>query len=99
MSAELSGFSPARYENVLVRAGQTATLQISLKVGGLTEQVQVTAESPTVDVTTAQTGQDITLQLTEALPPAAPIRATCSWSPACCRTIPRRPGIPRPSRA
>src|SRR5215216_956017 len=49
VSTELSGFRPTRNENVLVRSGQTVSLKISLAVGGITEQVQVTVESPIVD--------------------------------------------------
>ena len=64
LAIELTGFRPARNENVLVRSGQTATVRVPLAVGGVTEQVQVTAESPNVDSRSATTGQDITLQLT-----------------------------------
>ena len=65
VTTEIAGFRPARNENVLVRSGQTVTLRVGLAVGGVTEQVQVTAEPPIVDTRTATTGQDITLQLTE----------------------------------
>ena len=56
VTAQLAGFVSARNENVLVRTGQNALVQIALKVGGVTEQVQVTAETPTVDVRNATTG-------------------------------------------
>ena len=39
-----------------------------LAVAGLTEVVEVSAASPVVDVKSATSGQDITLQLTESLP-------------------------------
>lgn len=64
----LSGFADQVRENVLVRSGQTASLQVTLQIAGLTEAVQVTAASPIVDVRSATAGQDITLQLTESLP-------------------------------
>ena len=65
---ELTGFQTTRNENVLVRSGQTASLRVSLAVGGLSETVQVVSETPVVDVKSATTGADITLQFTEALP-------------------------------
>ncbi len=65
---ELSGFQTTRNENVLVRSGQTASLRVSLSVGGVTETVQVVSESPIVDVKSAVTGTDITLRMTESLP-------------------------------
>ena len=79
---------------MLVRSGQTATVQIALKVGGVTEQVQVTADSPTVDVTTAQTGQDITLQLTESLPTGRSYQSYLQLVPGVLPDDPQTAGNP-----
>ena len=68
VTVELSGFQQQRREKILVRSGQTTGLRVSLPLAGVTEQITVTAESPIVDVKSATTGQDITLQLTESLP-------------------------------
>lgn len=68
VTSTLEGFSGARNENVLVRAGQTTSLNVTLSLGAVEEELIVTAESPIVDVTSAVTGQDITLELTESLP-------------------------------
>ena len=57
VTIELSGFRPARNENVLVRSGQMATVRVPLAVGGMTEQVQVTAESPIVDARARRQGR------------------------------------------
>jgi hypothetical protein len=65
---ELQGFQTQTINNVLVRSGQTATIDLTLAVAGLTEAVTVTASAPVVDVTNATTGQDVTLELTERLP-------------------------------
>src|SRR5690606_483404 len=66
--ASLQGFQDFRQENVLVRSGQTVTLQVTLPLAGVTEANTVSAESPLIDVTSATTGADLTLQLTESLP-------------------------------
>ncbi len=66
----LDGFNGSRNENVLVKAGQTTPIRVKLSLATVTEEVIVTAESPVVDVTSAVAGQEITLQLTEALPTA-----------------------------
>ena len=66
--AELAGFRNWKNEKILVRSGQTTTLQASLGLSSMTEQVTVNAETPLVDVTSAVVGQDITLDLTESLP-------------------------------
>lgn len=68
VTVQLAGFRDQERQKILVRSGQTATLNVTLQLAGLTEAVQVTAATPIVDVTNAITGQDITLELTESLP-------------------------------
>ncbi|MCM2254046.1 MAG: carboxypeptidase regulatory-like domain-containing protein [Vicinamibacteria bacterium] len=68
VTTELSGFSSVKNPKVLVRSGQTTTLRVGLALSSQTEEITVTAESPLVDTTSAVTGQDITLELTESLP-------------------------------
>lgn len=94
VTSELAGFTQVRNENVLVRAGQTATLRVTLSLGGLTEQVQVTVESPLVDTTSATTGQDITLQLTESLPTGRSYQSYLQLVPGVMPDDPQSPGNP-----
>ena len=94
VTTSLTGFTPTRNENVLVRSGQTVTLRIGLAVGGLTEQVQVTAESPLVDAKSATTGQDITLQLTESLPTGRSYQSYLQLVPGVLPDDPQLPGNP-----
>ncbi|MFQ5526609.1 MAG: carboxypeptidase regulatory-like domain-containing protein [Thermoanaerobaculia bacterium] len=70
VTASLDGFNSARVEGVAVRAGQNTPLNVVLSLAEIAEELIVTAESPLVDVTKTQAGQDITLQLTESLPTA-----------------------------
>jgi Carboxypeptidase regulatory-like domain len=94
VTTQLSGFRSARNENVLVRSGQTASLRISLQVGGISEQVQVTAESPIVDTKSATTGQDITLDLTESLPTGRSYQSYLQLVPGVLPDDPQQPGNP-----
>ena len=68
ITVELQGFQNGTRQQILVRAGQTTSLSFTLAVAGVAEVVQVTAATPVVDVRSATSGQDITLQLTESLP-------------------------------
>ena len=70
VTTTMDGFNGARNENVLVRSGQNTPIRASLSLATVTEEVLVTAESPVVDITSAQTGQEITLDLVESLPTA-----------------------------
>ena len=64
----LPGFQNQTRDAVLVRSGQTASLRVTLPTGNLEVAVEVSASSPIIDTTSASTGQDITLLLTESLP-------------------------------
>ena len=77
-----------------MRSGQTATVHVALVVGGMTEQVQVSAESPIVDTRSATTGQDITLQLTESLPTGRSYQSYLQLVPGVMPDDPKQPGNP-----
>lgn len=94
VTIELTGFTPQRHENVLVRSGQTTSLRVTLTLGGVTEQVQVTAESPLVDTKSATTGQDITLQLTESLPTGRSYQSYLQLVPGVMPDDPQSMGNP-----
>ena len=68
VTTELQGFQTQTINAVLVRSGQTATIDLTLAVAGLTEAVTVTADAPIVNTTSATVGQELTLELTESLP-------------------------------
>jgi hypothetical protein len=94
VTSSITGFTTNRYENVLVRSGQVTQLSVTLTVGGVTEQVQVRAETPLVDTTTATRGQDITLQLTESLPTGRSYQSYLQLVPGVMPDDPERPGNP-----
>ena len=50
VTANLSGFAPAKVANVDLRLGQVLTVNLTLAPGGVTETVQVVGESPLIDV-------------------------------------------------
>jgi len=54
-----AGFASVTQDNVILQADQALTINISLKVGGASESVTVTAAPPQVDTTTGTLGQVI----------------------------------------
>ena len=71
--------------------------KVQMSVAEVTETLVVTAESPLVDVTKTQAGQDITLQLTESLPTARTYQDYLQLVPGVQDTIGiRRRGSIRP---
>jgi len=68
VTAELSGFRKYERSDLLLTVGNTATLDITLAVGALEENVTVTGEAPLVDITSKQIGANIGQAELGALP-------------------------------
>jgi hypothetical protein len=68
VKATLDGFIPAQADDVRVALGNIKKVDFSLNVGGVTETVQVTAESPLIDVRQATRQSNIRAEQVELLP-------------------------------
>ena len=68
LRAELSGFQQAEQNGITVSIGSTAQFKLTLNVGGITENVQVTANAVTVDTTTTRTETKLSQDLLFAMP-------------------------------
>ncbi len=66
--AELSGFSKFEQAGITLVAGQTVVLNVSLKVGGLTETVTVSADAAVVDLGKTDVGRNINEREIKNLP-------------------------------
>jgi hypothetical protein len=65
---ELSGFQVFVRDGVVVSVGQTVSLDLPLKIGGLTESVTVTGDSPVIDTKSANVGVNLGAKLLETTP-------------------------------
>ena len=65
---ELSGFQTSVRDGVIVSVGQTTPLDLPLKIGGLTESVTVTGESPVIDTKSANVGVNLDSKFLETTP-------------------------------
>jgi hypothetical protein len=54
ISATLAGFSPHTHKGVFLEIGRTLNLEFTLGVGGLAEEIVITAAAPLMQVTTAE---------------------------------------------
>jgi hypothetical protein len=68
VSAELQGFKKFVRRDVDLELGKTASVDVPLEVGALSETVNVSAESPIVDVTSKEVGGNITTRELVELP-------------------------------
>jgi hypothetical protein len=94
VAVDLAGFQAQERSQILVRAGQTAGITVTLQLAGITEAVQVVATTPIVDVTNAITGQDITLELTESLPTGRSYQSYLQLVPGVMPDDQAQPGNP-----
>lgn len=63
-----SGFAEAKASNIEVRVTETTKVTITMKPGGVTEKVEITATVATVETTTAATGQSLGTSTIRQLP-------------------------------
>ncbi len=68
LSAALQGFTTLKREQVEVRVGDRLTIDLTLQVGALTEEVTVAAGSPLLETTNAMRGQVIAREQVQDLP-------------------------------
>jgi outer membrane receptor protein involved in Fe transport len=68
VSANLSGFKAAKVGDVEVKLGSIKSVEFSLQLASMTEQVTVTAESPIVDVKNSGKSTNIRAEQVEMLP-------------------------------
>ena len=62
VGAQLSGFKKYQRKGVRVEVGKTQSIDVQLEVGGIEQEVTVSAESPLVDTTTKQLGGSVQSQ-------------------------------------
>jgi hypothetical protein len=70
VSAMMQGFSDYKNQNVPVGAGVAVPLRATLSVGGVAQQVEVTAETPVVDVNRQTTQTNVSLDELQNIPTA-----------------------------
>src|SRR5262245_17686670 len=68
LTAQLSGFKRYQRGNVRVEVGKTQSIDVQLQVGGIEQEITVTAESPLVDTTTKQLGGSVPTQELQDVP-------------------------------
>ena len=68
VKVELSGFATTEFPDVNLFLGKTITVDSSLKIGGVTEAVSVTAESPLIDTRNTTIAHNVSAEEFERIP-------------------------------
>ena len=82
LTYELSGFNPLKRENVEIRLGFTATVNVELALATLQETVTVSGASPIIDTTATRTVQNFKLTELQSIPNARDMWALLAVTPA-----------------
>ncbi len=81
IEANLSGFAPVILTDNLVETEKTTSVTVQLKVGGLTDSVTVTGETPIVDITTATANIRMRREEFERLPVGRSYQSLSAMTP------------------
>jgi outer membrane receptor protein involved in Fe transport len=81
LTASLEGYAPLSQSNLAVGLNRTTTLELDMRPSSLSESITVTAAAPVVDVTTTQTGANVTAETIESLPMARDFYAVAQVAP------------------
>src|SRR6185295_12952214 len=68
ITAQLQGFKKVALANQLVRVGDVTKVDITLEAGGVTEVVEVTAETPLLSIGSAASGTTVDAKQIAQLP-------------------------------
>jgi hypothetical protein len=71
LKAELQGFDSFVRDNILVRAGLNISVDIVMKVGSVSETVEVRGEAPLLETSKAEAAVNVSGELTQSVPLAA----------------------------
>jgi len=81
VESALQGFGPGKVENVRVGLGEVKKVDFAMSVAGVSENVQVTAESPLVDVKQSSRQTNIRAEQVELLPHGRDFTTLVSQAP------------------
>ena len=81
VSATLQGFGPAKMSNIELLLGQIKKVDLALGIAGVTESVNVTAESALIDVKSSSAGANIRAEFTDNLPKGRDFTSVVTLAP------------------
>src|SRR5262249_51656034 len=93
ISAALSGFTAAKTSGVRLELGQILKVDLVLAIAGVTESVQVKAESPIIDVKQNAAGANIQSEIIDRIPKGRDYTSVITVAPSIDNESARNFGI------
>jgi Carboxypeptidase regulatory-like domain/TonB-dependent Receptor Plug Domain len=82
VKVELSGFSRAEIDDINVLLGKTLKVDTALKVGNMSESVQVTAEKPAIDLRSTVVAHNVTAEEIDRMPKGRSFQSIALTAPS-----------------
>jgi Carboxypeptidase regulatory-like domain len=82
VTARSKGFTTVRREGLIIEVGHLPTIDLTLAVGGETTVVEVSAESPVIDVTSTSTLTNITQDVIDLVPHGQSFQSVIQFAPS-----------------
>ncbi len=70
ITAEMPGFKKATWTGIVVRTGLNSEINLRMEIGGLEEEIRVSAQPPLIDTKTTAVGANIDKKAIQSLPTA-----------------------------
>jgi len=81
ISVQATGFAPQTQGNLQLTTGALPTINITMQVGAVTQEVSVAAEAATIDVTLSKVQTNVTADILEALPKSRSFQSVIPFAP------------------
>src|SRR5438105_2407988 len=81
ISVDATGFAPQTQGNLELRTGALPTVSITMQVGGVTQEVTVSAEASVIDITQSKVQTIVTEAVLEAIPKLRSFQSVIPFAP------------------
>src|SRR5262245_16635254 len=81
ISVQATGFAPQTQGKLQLTTGALPTVNITMQVGAVTQEVSVAAEAAAIDVTLSKVQTNVTTEILEALPKSRSFQSVIPFAP------------------
>src|SRR5437868_9895860 len=81
ITVNAAGFAPATQNNLELRTGALPTLNFQMQVGGITQEVSVSAEAAVIDITQSKVQTNVTEEVLQNIPKLRSFQSVIPFAP------------------
>jgi hypothetical protein len=81
ITVNAAGFAPSTQNNLELRTGALPTVNFTVQVGGITQEVSVSAEAAVIDITQSKVQTNVTEEVLQAIPKLRSFQSVIPFAP------------------